>query len=81
MGVWGVIAATITAAISYISIVISKENKISEFREKWIDELRDEITLAITYTINIQEITSNIINVRLQITEAKNIIKNDDKNN
>lgn len=81
MGVWAVVAALITAAISYISIVVSKENKISEFREKWINELRNEITFAITYTINIQEITSNIINVRSQIVEAKNILEIDGKNN
>ena len=35
--------ALISAVIAYASIIISKENKVSEFRQAWIDEFRKEI--------------------------------------
>jgi flagellin-specific chaperone FliS len=38
-----IFAACITGAISFISLVISKEQKISEFRQAWIDGLRAEL--------------------------------------
>lgn len=39
-----IIIAVITGVISFIGLVISKENKISEFRQAWIDELRKDIS-------------------------------------
>ncbi len=36
-------AALIAGSFSYLALVVSKENKISELRQKWIDELREEI--------------------------------------
>lgn len=41
--------AVITGFISFIGLVISKENKISEFRQTWIDELRKDISDYISY--------------------------------
>ena len=38
-----VIAALISAAISLINIIISKDQKISEFRQGWIDNFRSDI--------------------------------------
>jgi hypothetical protein len=38
-----VLAAAITAAVSFVSLVVSKEQKVSEFRQAWIDALRKEI--------------------------------------
>jgi hypothetical protein len=35
-----VIAAIITAVITILSSVITKESKVSELRQCWIDELR-----------------------------------------
>ncbi|HCT7328993.1 TPA: hypothetical protein SMV75_000562 [Proteus mirabilis] len=34
----------ITGAISVVGLVISKENKISEFRQSWINDLRDSLS-------------------------------------
>ncbi len=38
------IAAIIAAAASFIGLVLAKEQKISEFRQSWIDDLRGEIS-------------------------------------
>ncbi len=38
-----VLAACITGAISFVSLVTSKEQKISEFRQAWIDAFRSEL--------------------------------------
>lgn len=37
-------AALITGAFSFLNLIISKEQKISEFRQMWIDELRKDIS-------------------------------------
>ncbi len=39
-----VIAAGITGLISLLGLIISKEQKTSEFRQQWIDSLRDELS-------------------------------------
>lgn len=39
-----VAAAAIAGAISFISTVLSKEQKTSEFRQTWIDGVRDDIS-------------------------------------
>ena len=51
-------AATIAGGISFISTVLAKEQKTSEFRQAWIDALRDniaeEISLFITITSSVR---------------------------
>jgi hypothetical protein len=44
-----IIAAIIAAFISLLGLIISKENKVSEFRQAWIDALRAEIAAVITH--------------------------------
>lgn len=44
-----VLAATIAGIISLLGLIISKENKTSEFRQAWIDSLREEISLFIAH--------------------------------
>jgi hypothetical protein len=44
-----IIAAFIAAVISLLGLLISKENKVSEFRQSWIDALREEIAAVITH--------------------------------
>jgi hypothetical protein len=39
-----ILAACITGAISFVTLVISKEQKTSEFRQAWIDGLRSELS-------------------------------------
>jgi hypothetical protein len=43
------IAATITGVVSLLGLIVSKEQKISDFRQAWIDALRSEIAAVITH--------------------------------
>jgi hypothetical protein len=45
-----IVAAAIAAFISVVGLIISKENKVSEFRQEWINALRAEVSLVITHT-------------------------------
>lgn len=45
---WGpIIAAIIAGFIAFIGMIITKESKVSEFRQAWINEFREEISLLI----------------------------------
>jgi len=39
-----IVAAIIAGAVAFVSLIISKEQSISEFRQQWIDELRKDIS-------------------------------------
>lgn len=41
-------AALIGAIISFVSLIVSKESKVSEFRQAWIDSLRSELSTYLT---------------------------------
>lgn len=43
-----VVGALIAAAISFVSLTLNKEQKISEFRQAWIDGLRDDLATFFT---------------------------------
>ncbi len=40
-----VVAALITALISFVNLTLSKEQKTSEFRQAWIDGLREDLAV------------------------------------
>lgn len=44
IAIGSVTAALIAGAFSYLNLVISKEQKVSEFRQQWIDALRESIS-------------------------------------
>src|ERR1035437_480359 len=44
-----IIAAVIAGIISLLGLIISKETKVSEFRQAWIDSLRAEVAAVITH--------------------------------
>ena len=44
VGVGAVVAALIAAAASFVSMISSKEEKVSEFRQVWINNIREEIS-------------------------------------
>lgn len=44
-----VIAAIIAAAISLVGLLISKDLKTTEFRQAWIDKLRDDVAEFLAY--------------------------------
>jgi uncharacterized protein YaaR (DUF327 family) len=43
-------AGIVSSIIGLLGLMISKENKVSEFRQKWIDELRNEISSTLSYS-------------------------------
>lgn len=44
-----IIAALITASVAFLGLIISKEQKTSEFRQAWIDALRSELTIFLSH--------------------------------
>lgn len=60
----GVITAALIAGLfSYLALIISKENKVSELRQAWIDELRKELAEFLA--------AARLINFKLQILKRK----------
>jgi hypothetical protein len=49
IAVGAVVAATIAAVISLLGLIITKEQKVSEFRQAWIDALRTELSSLIAH--------------------------------
>lgn len=48
MNPWGpIIAAMIAGFIAFIGMIITKDNKVSEFRQAWINEFREEVSYLI----------------------------------
>ncbi len=48
-GISSLVVAVIGAAAAGLGLVISKENKISEFRQTWIDGLRSDLSELMAY--------------------------------
>lgn len=49
MNPWGAITAAIIAgAIAFVGMVVTKESKISDFRQEWINDLRTKIAELIS---------------------------------
>lgn len=53
-GIASVIAAVIAAAAAVVGLVITKENKTSEFRQYWIDGLRNELAELMEYYLRLR---------------------------
>ena len=51
IAIGAILAALVAGFFSFLNLVSSKENKVSEFRQGWIDGLRDEIA---TFTSSTQ---------------------------
>lgn len=58
VGIGTLLASLIAGVFSYLNLIASKENKVSEFRLNWIDGLRNEIA----------ELTSGVQNISLITT-------------
>jgi len=54
-----ILAALIGGFFSVISLIVSKEQKISEFRQQWIDSLRQEISDHIATVITLAALREN----------------------
>lgn len=42
-----IIVAIITAVAGWLALILTKEQKVSEFRQKWVDELRKDLSLLV----------------------------------
>jgi hypothetical protein len=42
-----VVGAVIAGFVAFVSLIISKEQSVSEFRQEWIDELRKDISAVV----------------------------------
>lgn len=67
-----VAAACIAAAVSFLSLVISKEQKISEFRQAWIDALRNELA---EFAASARRIAAQPSFINLKSVTAKNVME------
>ena len=47
-------AALIAAGIAVVGLILSKENKISEFRQQWIDGLRNDVSALVGTSVAIR---------------------------
>jgi hypothetical protein len=50
-----VLSAVIGASIALIGLIIAKDGKVSEFRQQWIDALRDDVAILISNAIHYSE--------------------------
>ncbi|MUJ30189.1 hypothetical protein GNP73_19725 [Aliivibrio fischeri] len=64
-----IVAAIITGIISFINLVAAKDQKTSEFRQEWIDELRSDIS---NYLANVNIISCEA-HLSYQLQDGKGI--------
>ena len=50
-----IVAAVITALVSLLGLIISKETKVSEFRQAWIDALRQDVAILLANSVCMYE--------------------------
>ena len=55
-----IVAAVIAGTIAFLGLIISKEQKTSEFRQAWIDSLRKEISKLISHANAIEGLLQNL---------------------
>ncbi|MEQ5809352.1 hypothetical protein J3369_18260 [Alteromonas sp. NFXS44] len=67
IGIGAVIAAIVAGFFSFLNLVSSKENKVSEFRQNWINGIREEIS---EYSASMREV------VRLRAHNDKGKVEN-----
>jgi hypothetical protein len=57
----GVVTASIIAGFfSFVSLVLAKEQKVSEFRQQWIDSLREDLSQFISKLMTMKDVKKNI---------------------
>lgn len=68
------ITIAVSAFFGLIAAIISKENKVSEFRQKWVDELRSDVCSAIAHLAALQNLSWNA-----EVDKATTNAKDDDQ--
>lgn len=67
-------AAIFTGLLSLVGLIISKENKTSEFRQQWIDSLRSEVSDLVGY-FEVIMIQSDFFAEKIKFKVGANISK------
>ncbi|EMW3366134.1 hypothetical protein AB2830_002718 [Proteus mirabilis] len=65
--------AIVAGAVSIVGLVINKENKVSEFRQVWINELRKNLVSIITIIYQIKTIRPS------KIRDKETVISHEEK--
>ncbi len=55
-----IVAAWLTAAFAFFTLINTKHSKTSEFRQQWIDELRAEISTFLSTVLHMCSISTQI---------------------
>lgn len=55
IGMGAVLAAFVSGIFSYINLVVGKDQKTSEFRQQWIDAVRNDIAEFVSLAINLKD--------------------------
>lgn len=64
-----IFTAVVAASAATIGTVVSKDGKISEFRQQWIDSLRDDV--AKNCSVSLALYRSNVRDTYLKITQSE----------
>lgn len=59
IGIGAIVAAFITGTVALLSVVIAKDQKTSEFRQNWIDNLRIDVADYLGYFMQLQAVRLN----------------------
>ncbi|HEY9016777.1 hypothetical protein [Thiomicrospira sp.] len=70
-----IIVAFIAAILAYLGLVLTKEQKVSEFRQKWIDEVRNDLADLLSRSIAIQLNFASFCRGKLQANLYAEFIK------
>ena len=72
----GVITAALIAGFfSLLNLIISKEQKVSEFRQQWIDSLRQELADHIAATVSLSSIFENDEHLDKEMAKTANEVR------
>lgn len=63
--------AIISGVISIVGLVIAKEQKLSDFRQAWVDALRDDISHFVSHPIMISAYKKLVLEPKLQALDEK----------
>jgi len=55
-----ILAAVVSAAVASIGVTLAKDGKVSEFRQQWIDALRDDVAEFIAMLVRIYQKNQSI---------------------
>lgn len=77
--VGSILTASIAGAVAFLVSVLSKEQKISEFRQAWIDQLRNDLADLTSLVLMIEDAMAHMANEGKAADLPAYIIQNQDK--